>query len=99
MLIALYIAGRLENKNELRATAAAAVLLNSGTRAVLFGATGLLTQEGLLLSALLLVPSVLVGLFVGHRLHGVIPAGGLVRTVYVILMLAGLSLLVRYGPF
>ncbi|MGQ0545751.1 MAG: TSUP family transporter [Betaproteobacteria bacterium] len=98
VLTTLYFTGRLTAKDELRATSAAAVLLNSATRLVLFGATGLLTQEGLLFSGLLLLPSVAVGLFVGQRLHAVVAAAGVLRAVYVVLLLAGLSLLARYIP-
>jgi len=94
-LSALYLGGRLRSKDELRATTAAAVLLNTSTRAVLFGAAGLLTQEGLLLSAALLLPSVLAGLFLGGRLHARVPSAQLVRAVYVIIAAAGISLLVR----
>lgn len=95
VLTALYIGARLDDKGELRATAAAAVLLNTSIRLVLFGATGLLTQDGLLSSALLLLPSVLVGLFLGSRLHAAVPAGLVVRVVYVVVAVAGASLLVR----
>jgi uncharacterized protein len=98
VLIQLYFAGRLTSKDELRATAAAGVLLNSVSRVLLFGATGLLTQDGLLLSALLLLPSVFVGLVAGQRLHAVIPAAGVLKAVYVVLLVAGLSLLARYTP-
>lgn len=94
VLMSLYISGRLRDKNELRATAAAAVLVNSGTRVVLFGATGLLS-EGLLLSALCLLPSMLLGLFVGQRLHAAVSVTGVLRAVYAVLLVAGVSLLVR----
>jgi uncharacterized membrane protein YfcA len=95
MLIALYLGARLRDKDELRATAAVAVLLNSGIRTVLFGAMGLLTQEGLLFSAAILVPSVVFGLFLGNRLHAVVSAGFVVRAVYLVVAIAGFSLLVR----
>lgn len=95
VLIALYIGARLENKEELRATAAAAVLLNTSMRAVLFGATGLLGQQGLLSSALLLLPAVLAGLFVGYRLHAAVATASVVRVIYAVLAVAGVSLLVR----
>lgn len=95
VLIALYIGARLENKHELRATAAAAVLLNTSMRAVLFGATGLLSQESLLSSALLLLPSVLAGLFLGYRLHATTTTTAVVRAIYVVLAIAGISLLAR----
>jgi len=95
VLVTLYLAGRLADKSELRATVAAAVLLNSVIRVTAFAATGLLAQEGLLLSALLLVPSMAIGLFVGHRLHAKVDAAGVLRAVYAVLLLAGLSLLLR----
>lgn len=95
VLTALYLGGRLDDKGQLRATAAAAVLLNTTMRVVLFGATGLLTQDGLLTSAVFLLPSVLFGLFLGNRLHAVVPAALVVRAVYVVVGIAGASLLVR----
>ena len=96
VLMSLYIAGRLRDKNELRSTAAAAVLFNSGTRVVLFGATGLLS-EGLIVSALWLLPSMLIGLFIGQRLHAAVSAAAVLRAVYMVLLLAGASLLIRYS--
>jgi len=96
VLITLYFAGRLRDKAELRATITAGVLLNSGARVLAFGATGLLTQEGLLPSALVLLPSVAIGLFVGQRLHSKVDAAAVLRVVYVVLLVAGASLLARY---
>ena len=96
VLMSLYIAGRLQEKNQLRSTAAAAVLFNSGTRVVLFGATGLLS-EGLIVSALWLLPSMLIGLFIGQRLHAAVSAAAVLRAVYVVLLVAGASLLIRYS--
>lgn len=95
VLITLYFSGRLKDKSELRATITAGVLLNSGTRLFAFGATGLLTQEGLLLTALLLLPSTAIGLFAGQRLHAKVDAAAVLRAVYVVLLLAGASLLAR----
>ncbi|MBI3372838.1 MAG: sulfite exporter TauE/SafE family protein [Betaproteobacteria bacterium] len=95
VLTALYIGARLDDKEELRATAAAAVLLNTSLRIVLYGATGLLTQDGLLTSALVLLPSVLVGLFLGNRLHASVPTGLVVRLIYAVVAIAGASLLLR----
>jgi hypothetical protein len=97
VLLSAYVAGRLRDKAELRATVAAAVLVNSGVRLVLFGATGLLTQEGVLMTALWLLPATAVGLIVGQRLHAVVPAGGVLKLVYLVLLAAGASLLARYA--
>ena len=48
-----------------------------------------------LTSALFLVPSVLLGLFLGSRLHAAVPGALVVRVVYVVVAIAGASLLVR----
>lgn len=95
VLFAIYIAGRITDKDEMRATNASTIMLSALVRVVLFAASGLLTQEHLLVFALLLAPAVLGGLHVGSRLHAVIPAAGVVRAVYSILVVAGVSLLVR----
>jgi uncharacterized protein len=97
VLLVVYFAGRLTDKSELRATTAASILVSSGTRAVLFGATGLLAQDGLLLSALALLPSVFIGLFVGQRLHARVDPRHVLRAVYLLLVISGLSLLARYA--
>jgi uncharacterized membrane protein YfcA len=95
VLSALYVGARLDNKDELRATAAAAIFVSTSTRVALFGATGLLTQPGLLESALFLLPGVLVGLFLGYRLHARVDARWVVRAIHALLLIAGISVLVR----
>ena len=95
VLTALYVGARLDDKNELRATAAGAVLINTSIRVVLFGATGLLTQDGMLTSVLFLLPSLLFGLLVGNRLHAAAPVGVVFRVVYIVLAVAGVSVLAR----
>jgi uncharacterized membrane protein YfcA len=97
VLLVLYFAGRLHDPAELRATTAAGILVSTVTRVVLFGATGLLTQDGLLISALLLLPCVFIGLFVGQRLHDRVKPAMLLRALYVLLLLNGVSLLLRYA--
>lgn len=94
VLIALYIGSRLSNKDELRATAAAAVLLNSSVRTILFGVTGLLTWS-VVTSALFILPAVALGLWIGNRLHRAVPAALVTRALYAVVALAGLSLLRR----
>jgi uncharacterized membrane protein YfcA len=97
VLMVLYFAGRLGSTSELRATTAAGILVSSLTRVVLFAATGLLTQEGLFGSALVLLPSVFIGLAVGQRLHDRVDPKIVLRIVYALLLANGVSLLVRYA--
>lgn len=95
VLLVVYFAGRLADKAQLRATTAAGILVSTVTRALLFGVTGLLAQEGVLLSALALLPAVVMGLLVGQRLHARVDASQVLRAVYLLLLVSGLSLLVR----
>ncbi len=95
VIFAMYLTGRIRKKDELRATNASMIMFSALVRVLLFGATGLLTQQGLLLCSALLVPAMLLGFYVGNRLHAVIPAASVVRAVYAVLIVAGMSLLVR----
>jgi hypothetical protein len=98
VLFALYNAGRIRDKEALRATNAAMIMLSSLVRVVLFGAAGLLTQDGLLAMALLLLPALLGGVWLGNRLHAAVPAAAVVKAVYALLVIAGLLLLARSLP-
>ena len=95
VLFAVYNAGRIADKDALRATNAAMIMLSSLVRVLLFGAAGLLTQEGLLATALLLLPAMLAGAWLGNRLHAAVPANAVVKAVYALLVISGLTLLAR----
>lgn len=95
VLFAIYNAGRIHDKAELRATNAAMIMLSSLLRLALFGAVGLLAQEGLLVAALGLLPALLAGFWLGNRLHHAVPAQTVVKALYLILIVAATALLVR----
>jgi uncharacterized protein len=95
VIFALYNAGRIRDKDALRATNAAMIMASSLVRVLLFAAAGLLTQDGLLATALLLAPALVGGVWLGNRLHAAVPAAAVVKAVYALLVLAGLTLLAR----
>ena len=95
VIFALYNAGRIGDKAALRATNAAMIMLSSLLRVLLFGAAGLLTQAGLAATALALLPAMLAGAWLGSRLHAAVPAAAVVKAVYALLVIAGLTLLAR----
>ena len=98
VLFAIYNAGRIRDKEALRATNAAMIMLSSFVRVFLFGAAGLLTQDGLFATAFLLLPALLGGVWLGNRLHARVPAAAVVKAVYALLVIAGLLLLARSLP-
>jgi len=95
VLFAVYNAGRLQDAAELRANNAAMILLSSLLRLVLFGAVGLLAQDGLFPTALMLAPALALGFWLGGRMNARVPAASVVKAVYALLVLAGLTLLAR----
>ena len=95
VLFAIYNAGRLVDAAELRANNAAMIMLSSFLRLLMFGAAGLLAQESLFSTTLVLLPALALGFWAGSRLHARVPAAAVVRSVYALLVIAGLSLLAR----
>jgi len=95
VLFALYNAGRIADKDALRATNAAMIMFSALLRIVLFAAVGLLAQDGLLATALVLAPAMLAGAWAGSHLHARVPAAAVVKAVYALLVIAGLTLLAR----
>lgn len=98
VLFALYNAGRIRDKDALRATNAAMIMLSSLVRVVLFAAAGLLTQDGLPATVLLLLPAMLGGAWLGNRLHASVPAAVVAKAVYALLVIVGMLLLARSLP-
>jgi uncharacterized membrane protein YfcA len=91
---AIYLARRLADKAQLRATLSNIVLLSTSIRALVFLASGLMLADRVVAFALLL-PFTLGGLWFGNRFHGRISRIALLRLISVLLVLIGASLLFR----
>ena len=91
---AIYLARRFSDKTALRATLSNIVLRSTTIRALVFLAGGLMLADRLIGFALLL-PFALAGLAIGNRFHGRLSRGALLRTISVLLVLIGASLLFR----
>lgn len=91
---AIYLSRRIEDKNVLRATVATMVIFSVGSRLVMFAIAGLVAWNELK-TALVLLPSVFVGLWAGGHAHLRISRRALGRFIAVLLIATGVSLLVR----
>ena len=94
-IYASYLSGRLRDKHELRATMSALISVSAFSRAVVYAVSGLLLHTVLLLGAVVLSPFVWIGLGIGQRIHVGLTQQQMRRVVGAIVMLTGLSLLVR----
>ncbi len=90
----MYIAGRVEDKSALRATISTVLGTSNAVRLVVFFIAGLLAPA-VIVTALVLLPVVLIGLWLGGRLHARVTREQILRGVCVLLVVSGGSLLVR----
>lgn len=91
----IYLARRIADPAELRATIAAVVMLSAIARLAVFGLAGLFAQPGLLALGVLLLPFLAFGVWAGIRLHRRLPAARVRRLVYVLLVASGATLIAR----
>lgn len=91
----MYLAARGLDKSQLRSTMSAVFIVTTATRIVLFALSGLYAQDGILLTAALLFPVMLVGLYFGNRLHLNLPRTRVLQCVGGLLIVSGISLVIR----
>jgi len=93
-LYIMYLTGRGATPDHIRATMPVIFSFTTVGRILLFTATGLFTGE-ILLTAAALVPMMLLGLYIGNRLHVNLARATMVRIIGGLLVLSGISLLFR----
>lgn len=90
----IYFTHRLREKSQLRATLSGLFMIDSSFRVVIFFVIGLF---GMHLLPLLLVtaPTMMLGLYLGHRVHIGISNRQMLMLVGVLLLISGASLLIK----
>lgn len=91
----IYLARRLSDKSELRATIVAVITFSTVARLGVFAVAGLFSQPHLLLAAAGLFPFMLAGIWLGNRLHHRLTANRVTQVMWLILIVGGASLLAR----
>jgi uncharacterized membrane protein YfcA len=95
----IYLSRRIHNKRQLRATFSGLFILDGGLRVIIFGFSGLLNQESMLLACLAGLPILVSGLYVGHRIHLGLSNASMTRIIGALLILSGASLLFKGFSF
>jgi uncharacterized membrane protein YfcA len=91
----IFLTSRLDDKTTLRATLSGVLFCSAISRLVLFTGAGLYRQPALPLLAVVLLPFALGGLYLGNRLHQWLPAERVKQAVWVVLIVGGVSLVLR----
>ena len=91
----IYLARRLPDKAQLRATIGVLIFGTALIRLVLFTGSGFYTQAGLLPLAFALLPCALIGYGLGSRLHARMSTQRAMQAVWGLLIVGGASLLLR----
>jgi len=94
-LYVMYLTARGHDPLQVRSTITTLLSITTFTRVVLFALYGLYAQDGIILFALALAPAMLLGLFIGHRLHLNLSKRRLVQCIAVLLVASGTSLVIR----
>ncbi len=94
-IYATYMSGRLRDKAQIRATLSTLISISAFARAVVYAVSGLLLHATIFIGGAALGPFVWMGLKIGTRIHVGLTQVQMRRTVGVLVLLTGLSLLVR----
>ncbi len=92
-IYATYMSARIHDPARMRATLSAVFSFSTGLRLVVYLISGLLLQPEVWWTFLLLLPSMPVGLAIGHRLHAKLTREQVGRFISALLVVSGLSLL------
>ena len=93
-LYVFFLTARGATPDQIRATMPVVFIFTSIARIALFAAAGLFTPDVLIASALLL-PVMMLGVYLGNRLHLNLPREQIVRVMGALLIVSGFSLIVR----
>jgi uncharacterized membrane protein YfcA len=94
-IYAIYLSRRLQDKDAMRATTSALIAFAGFTRVVIFALAGVYSDWRLPILALLLLPAMLVGLYIGHHVTLRMTREQFLRVLSFVLIGTGTTLIVR----
>lgn len=95
-IYAIYLGGRLPDKNAMRITQTTLIGFSTLTRVILFAAAGVYLDTRLLWLAAFLAPGMVIGIMLGQRLTLKMSREQFIKVLNVIVLVSGITLIVRY---
>ena len=91
----IYLSRRIHNKRQLRATFSGLFIIDGGLRVITFAFSGLLNQQALFLACLAGLPILVLGLYLGHRIHLGLSNQNMIWIIGLLLIASGCSLFIK----
>lgn len=95
-IYAIYLSGRLDDKEALRITQTTLIGLSTLTRVVLFALAGVYLDTSVLWLALLLAPGMVLGITLGRRMTLKMSREQFLKVINLVVLGSGVMLIVRY---
>ncbi|MGV7959809.1 sulfite exporter TauE/SafE family protein [Photorhabdus tasmaniensis] len=95
-LYAIYLAGRIPDKEAFRITQTTLIGFSTLTRVIIFVVLGIYLDSSLLLLILALIPAMLLGIYLGRKVTLKISRETFLRFINIIVLVSGLMLIYRY---
>lgn len=96
-LYAIYLNGRIETPEKIRVTQTTLIGCSTVFRVILFTTAGVYFSDNLFSLALLFIPSMLIGAFIGKRITLKLSKPQFLKIINVIVLLSGISIIVKYA--
>lgn len=95
-IYAIYLSGRIKDKNTIRVTQSTLIGLSTFTRIIIFLIAGIYLDTYFIGVVLLLIPSMLLGVFIGRHITLKLSKEQFLIIINIVILLSGLSLLINY---
>lgn len=92
----IYLAGRIEDKNNIRVTQSLLIAFSTFTRLVIFLVAGVYSDWSFLTMALILFPAMFIGTYVGRHITLKLSRQAFLTIINIIILISGIVLLTRY---
>lgn len=94
-IYAIYLSGRIPDKNGIRVTQSTLIGLSTLTRIVIFFIAGVYTDWSFLSMALVLFPAMIIGVFIGRRITLKLSRESFLKIINIVILVSGITLLIR----
>ncbi|WP_238945175.1 sulfite exporter TauE/SafE family protein [Allofranklinella schreckenbergeri] len=95
-IYALYLSGRIEQKEKFRVTQSTLIGLSTLTRVVFFTISGVYMNTAIWTMALILAPAMIFGVFLGRHITLRLTREQFMRVIHMVVLCSGVFLLMRY---